>query len=722
MHNFKITAEPFARGFLGKESDDLYKKTGAGLLMMAREGEAYVDSETGLPWGGCGNMCSCTKFGSGISTDIGGLRRLAEEHPEDADDYNYIADNMAKYNAGDAIWRLFTEEESNIWHDTAAWGGTWLGHAVPNLIDIARLGTDGMREKVEAMREKNPDKDDFYDGMILALDALDVLGARLGNLAADAAQKSEGDTARKLYRLAHTFEHCPKNPARDFCDACAVYVMVFTFDGIDSPGHFDWYMIDFWRNTEHGAAREMLEDIWQFFHNTRTWNLCIGGSDENFNDITNELTYEILDVAAKYKYQTPNLTMRCHRNTPEKLLRAAARTIATGVGMPTLYNDEAVCPALERLGIPPRDSHLYVMNGCNQIDIQGKSHMGLEDGEVNLGMAVELAMTGGIGAVKGHRIGVDTGDAADFATFDEFFDAVKAQVHHLCDAACSMSNKSQEVLSKIFASPIRAMTIEGCLERGRGYKDGGPLYGDGQILAEGVADAADSIAAVKKFVFDERRFTMAELKAALAANFEGFDEIYDTLKRSDLRFGNDIDYVDDIAAELIDDYNNYLLKIPTFRGGHFGGGCSPFTRAAQNGGAVGALPNGKKLGENLYGDSIGATPGRDTHGPTALLKSCLKFDHTLPTSGFILNLKFDRSLFCTERGENGFIALQRAYFGSGGQQLSVTVVSREDLIDAKKNPDAHRDLIVRVGGYSDYFVNLPAELQDNVIARTNYEL
>ena len=266
------------------------------------------------------------------------------------------------------------------------------------------------------------------------------------------------------------------------------------------------------------------------------------------------------------------------------------------------------------------------------------------------------------------------------------------------------------------------MTIEGCLERGRGYKDGGPLYGDGQILAEGVADAADSIAAVKKFVFDEHRFTMAELKAALAANFEGFDEIYDTLKRSDLRFGNDIDYVDDIAAELIDDYNNYLLTIPTFRGGHFGGGCSPFTRAAQNGGAVGALPNGKKLGENLYGDSIGATPGRDTHGPTALLKSCLKFDHTLPTSGFILNLKFDRSLFCTERGEDGFIALQRAYFGSGGQQLSVTVVSREDLIDAKKNPDAHRDLIVRVGGYSDYFVNLPAELQDNVIARTNYEL
>lgn len=722
MHTFKIKTEPFARGYLSTGSDNIFKNTGAGLLLAAKEMELSVNGKTGLPWCAFSNMLSLTNFGVGTVTNVPELRKRAEEEPEFADDYNYIADNMAQFNVGEHIWGNFTKEESDTWHDYAGWGGTWFGHAVPNFVDIARLGTNGMREKVEANRAKNPGKDEFYDGLLLALDAIDVLGERLGKLASDMAANSEGDTARKLSRLAHTFEHCPKEPARDFCDACAVYVTIFTFDGVDSPGHFDWYMIDFWNKTEYAVAREMLEDMWIFFHETRTWNLCISGSDENFNDITNDLSYEILDVAAKYKFQTPNITMRCHRNTPEKLLRAAARTIATGIGMPTLYNDEAVCPALERLGIPPCDSHLYVMNGCNQIDIQGKSHMGLEDGEVNVGMAVELAITGGISALHGNKIGADTGDSANFKTFDEFYIAVKEQLHHICDVSCSMSNKAQKYCAMYYASPLRTLTIEGCLEKGLGYKQSGPLYGDGQILAEGVPDAIDSIAAVKKYVFEEGRYTMAELKDALAANFEGYDEMYETLSRSELRFGNDIDYVDEIAADFIDDYNSYLLTIPTLRGGHFGGGCSPFTRAAINGGAVGALPNGKKRGEKLYGDSIGATPGRDINGPTALLKSCLKFNHKLPTSGFILNLKFDRSLFCTERGIEGFLALYHAYFDNCGQQLSVTVVSREDLLDAKKNPDAHRDLIVRVGGYSEYFVNLPGDLQDNVIARTNYDI
>lgn len=193
----------------------------------------------------------------------------------------------------------------------------------------------------------------------------------------------------------------PQKPCHDFVQASIVFVWIFSFDGIELPGYFDQYMYDFWKVTEPAIRREYLEAVWQFFHNTRSWNLCIGGSDENWNDLSNDLTYEILDVTAKYKYQTPNLTMRCHRNTPEKLLRAAYKAIATGCGMPTLYNDEVVCPALESLGIPPCDSHLYVMNGCNQIDIQGKSHMGLEDGEVLIAKAVEFVLFNGLSSKTG---------------------------------------------------------------------------------------------------------------------------------------------------------------------------------------------------------------------------------------------------------------------------------------------------------------------------------
>lgn len=229
------------------------------------------------------------------------------------------------------------------------------------------------------------------------------------------------------------------------------------------------------------------------------------------------------------------------------------------------------------------------------------------------------------------------------------------------------------------------------------------------------------MAAVKKYVYEDKKYTMAELVDALSKDFEGYDEMYLTLKNSELKFGNDIDYVDSIGAEVVDHFNNRLLGIETARGGHFSGGCSPFSRAPSYGKVLGALPNGKKRDEHIIADSIGATPGCDTHGPTALLNSCLKFNHTLAGSGFILNIKFDKAIFNSEAGEETFLAVYRSYFGRLGQQLSVTVVSAEELIDAQKHPENHRDLIVRVGGYSDYFTNLTRELQENVIARTNYQ-
>lgn len=729
MRNFKIKDEPFAVGYLNADSESKFIRTGCGYKEQAKAVRLNADESTGLPWcGTIGESAVSAVWYGGQCPNAALLLSKAEEarkagDDESADDYQYIYDQMVGLDIGRYYWSFFTENERDIWNSSSGWGGTWGGHAVPNLIDVAKLGTDGLREKVNHYKELNMDVADFYDGILLTLDAIDTIGERLYAIACEKHAAAENDEQKhKLMRMIKTFDHCPKVPARTFAEAVCVYVMMFTMDGVDSPGHFDWYMGDWWDSSDYEESREALEDLWIFFHNTRTWNLCISGSDENWNDKTNALSYEILDVCAKYKFQTPNLTMRCHRNTPEKLLRAAAKSIGSGTGMPTLYNDEAVCPALERLGICPADAHEYVMNGCNQIDIQGKSHMGLEDGEVNLGMAVEFALFDGIGQKWQKKLGTSTGDAAEFKTFDEFYAAVKAQVVFLIDMVCNMSNKCQRAHAKLSCHPIRSMTIMGCIEKGLDYKDGGPLYGNGQILAEGVPDAIDSIANIKKFVYDDGKYTMAEVLAALKANYEGYEEMYRDFKNSELKFGNDNEYVDAIAKDLIDFYNSYLLTKPTVRGGFFSGGCSPFTRAAQNGGAPAAMANGKKAEEYLYGDSIGATPGCDVNGPTALLSSCLVFDHTLPASGFILNLRFDSKLFNTEKGIEGFLALYHTYFDNKGQQLSVTVVSRDDLLDAMDNPDAHRGLIVRVGGYSEYFVNLPRSLQENIVARTDYEI
>jgi len=715
MYDFKIDDEPFARGYLNAKSNSRYVRTGAGYLEAVKAVKISFDSETGFPCLDFGEMACTSSWSDGQSPALHLLYDKAERFPELREDYLYIAESMKDLDLR-SHYADFSENEWDITSSGSGWGGTWGGHAVPDLIDFARLGTEKMREKIAFFKEQNPDSADFYDGLLLTLSAIELLGDKI--LSAAKAE-FERKKSQKLERIVCTFSACPRLPARTFSEAVCVYVTVFTLDGIDSPGHFDLYMKDFWERSDYSESREALEDLWIFFHKTRTWNLCISGSDENWNDLSNDLTYEILDVARKYRFHTPNITMRCHRNTPEKLYREAAKTIATGIGMPTLYNDEAVCLSLESLGIPPEDSHRYVMNGCNQIDIQGKSHMGLEDGEVNLGLALKYAIFDGYNPTYKKQVGKKTGACEDLVTYDRFLSAVKEQIAHLCDGVCSMANKAQTIHAAYTSNPIRSMTIEGCIEKGLDYKNRGPLYGHGQVLCEGLPELVDSLANIKKFVYEEGIYSLSEVRDALEKNYNGYDGMYRAFKGSGLKFGNDIEYVDSIAADVINFYNSYLRTKTTNRGGIYTGGCSPFNRAAFNGKAAGALPNGKKEEESLYGDSIGATPGMDTNGPTALLNSCLCLDHTLPASGFILNLKFDRGLFNSPAGIEGFISLWKTYFSRGGQQLSVTVVSREDLIAAREKPWEYKNLIVRVGGFSEYFVNLSPELQENVIARTD---
>lgn len=716
-YDFKIKDEPFAVGYINANSDSKYISTGAGYISAVSAVEIFFDSETGFPVLDFGNMACGSDFSNGQSPNMGLLEQKAKDFPLFSEDYLYISEKMKDKDLGAHMWSSFTQNEIDITSSLSGWGGTWGGHAVPNIIKFATLGTVGLREIILTYKNKNTDKEDFYEGLLLTLDAVDILSRRIYERARSELKKTGN---KKLLKTVKAFEHCPERPARSFTEAVLVYVMIFMLDGIDSPGHFDQYMFDFWERSDRDESVETLEDLWKFFHKTRTWNLCISGSDENWNDLSNSLTYEILRVARKYKYQTPNLTMRCHRNTPEKLWREAIDTIASGIGMPALYNDEVVCPALEKLGIPARDSHLYVMNGCNQIDIQGKSHMGLEDGEINLGLALSYALSGGYNHTQGKFIGAKTPPAEEIDTFEEFFSAVKEQVKHIANAVCSMANKAHIIRGEYSSNPIRSMTIAGCIEKGLDYKNNGPLYGHGQILLEGVPDCIDSLANIKKFVFEEKKYTLSEVRDAIIADYEGYEEMLLCFRNSRLNFGNDDLFVDGIGRELIDFCNRYLQGIKTARGGVFSGGCSPFDRAANNGHAAGALPNGKRRGEHLYGDSIGATPGKNVSGPTALLNSCLSFDHKLAGSGFILNLKFDKALFSTPSGKEGFLNLAKTYFERGGQQLSVTVVNREDLIDALEHPENHRDLIVRVGGFSAYFVDLGRDLQENIIERVSY--
>ncbi len=712
MYRFTTKLEPFARGFLSCESSDKGVKPAAGFLQAAKDAPLSIDLNSGLV---SGFIMGATGFyyGNGVFMDQREMEKLIEEHPEDREDLLYIAENLKPYLAHCTPESFFTEEQTKAREDGACWGGVWMGHAVPNYIDICNYGTVYFKEKSKKYRALNPQSKELYDGIDLIIEAIETLAGRYYELAC------QYESTPEIEAIKETFKNKLKTPCKDFAQASIAFVMLFSLEKPDSPGHFDQYMYPFWKVTQREVARKYLNSVWQFFKDTRTWNLCISGSDENRNDLSNDLTYEILELVKTYKYETPNLTMRCHRNTPEKLLKAAYEAICAGTGLPALYNDEAVCTALERLGIPPSDSHRYVMNGCNQIDIQGKSHMGLEDGEVNFAKALEYTLHNGYSTYTGNKIGPETGSPESFKTFEEFYKAFLKQLDNITRLSTVLSNTLQEMYAREAPNPYRSMLIEGCMEKGLDYKNHGPVYGHGQILAEAIADTADSLAAIKKYVYEEKRFTLSELVKALENNFEGYEKMRQTLKNCPYKFGNDIEYIDSIAKDMVDHFNTYLLTLETWRGGKYSGGCSPFVRAPEHASRIGAQANGRKKEELLLADSIGASPGCDTNGPTALMKSCLKFDHTLPGSGFILNLKFNKSIFRSPKGEEIFLNLCKTYFENKGQMLTFTVVSEEDLKDAQVHPENHEDLIVRVGGYSDRFVAISKDLQDNVIARTS---
>lgn len=729
MKRFKNQIEAFAVGYMEARYDDIGYRIASGMHNQAMYHPLELDPSAffagaQLPvarWRTDGPQSIRNTHGNGFVVREDMFAENIKKYPEFKDELAEIYEYFKGKDSTDMVNAMASDLAKSIEKNKLGWGGgqhAWVGgHGNPDYGLIVKSGTDGLRKKINKYKARNAKKAVFYEGLLLTLDAIDIYAERYGKMAKELAEKSVGEQKNRLLRIANALDFVPKNPARDFFEACQSFWLLFTVDGIDSPGRFDQYMIDCYRASSEEDRIECLEALWQLFQASRTWNLCIGGTDEEWNDESNELSFAILEVARKYKYNTPNITMRVSRNTPEALLKSATETIATGIGMPAIYNDEIVCAALQKIGIPPRDSHDYCMNGCNQIDIFGKSHMGLEDGEVCLAKCLESVLFEGENQISGEFMVPSAGDPRSFDTYEELFDAYKKQVELVTDEVIKTANLTQRLCAEHSPNPMRSVFIEGCIEKGLDYKNHGPLYGHGQILAEGIGDTVDSLAALKYFVYDTKKYTMDEMIKALKANFEGYYDLWHDVD-SFSKFGNDDPYVDEIYRAVTEHFNLYLRTKQTFRGGIFTGGCSTFQRAASYGIALGAMPSGKKRGDSRLADSIGAVPGCDTNGPTALIKSVTHSDQTLAGSGNVLQMKFSKSLFETEKGMDAFISLAKTYFSMGGQQLSVNVVSREELLDAKKYPEKHRNLVVRVGGYSDYFNNLEEGLKDNIIERS----
>ncbi|MCQ2480027.1 MAG: hypothetical protein MJ120_05240 [Clostridia bacterium] len=654
--------------------------------------------------------------GGGIESDPNIRNNQKKRFPYLADEIDVLYDEFEPIRTFRLTGEVFTNNHFKLMDNNCCWGAG-SGHANPDYEMLLRIGTNGIREKINLFKKIHTDKKSFYDSLEIALSALEILAERYRILAEKMIETASENDAKILKRIASAFQNIPQNQPRDFFEACQFFWLAYSFIDNDSPGLFDYALGRYYEKHDEQDRYKCLEKLWELFYKVRAWNLCIGGSDEFYNDRCCELTYDILRVAREKHYTTPNITMRFHKNSPERAWKEAVETIATGIGMPAIYNDECVCPALEAIGIPASDAHLYCMNGCNQIDIFGKSHMGLEDGEISVIKALEFALFDGVCQKCFEKIGLSTGNADEFDSFEKLLNAFYKQTDFLTDTVVEISNYAQRVFAEHAPNPWHSLVIQGCIEKGLDYKNRGPYYGHAQILTEGLPDAADSLATIKHFVFDEKKYTMSQLKDALQSDFKGYENMQKDLYSYD-KFGNDIDDVDRIYAEITDHIYRYGQTKSAFRGGKFGFGCSTFERAARYGASVGALPNGRHRDDSTLADSIGAVPGCDENGPTALLNSVLKANQFLATSGNVLQMKFQKNQFNTPTGIMSFIALAKTYFRLGGQTLQVNVLSADELKEAKKNPEKYKNLIVRVGGFSDYFVELEEGLQDNIIKRT----
>lgn len=723
--DYSYLNEPFAAAFLSQPEKSVSERIAIGMLAEAPHFPVVFPEKAMLPSVGC-EIPDCFivhTWRNGIEFNEEKFMKKLEANPAWRDDLFALRDAMLPYCYGEVCNNTLSATYHRFCEAEACWGGTWIGHGNPDFGILLRKGTNGVRAYIEECRSKNPGKDGFYDACKTAMDALDLIAARIREVALQQASNTADEAKKAEYeRMADVFTRVPMNPPADFYEATMSFWAAFSVQDADSPGNLDQYMYSWFEKSPYEECAALVKRMIEGFQYHRSWNLCISGSDEAWNDKTNELSYLILKIVTESGYNTPNLTMRVHRNTPEKLWDMAVTCIATGTGLPAIYNDEVVCKAFEKIGIPPVHSHLYCMNGCNQIDILGKSHMGLEDGEVNLGKVLELMMHGGchMGEYR-EKLMEPLGDVFACRTFEEFLALYLKYQDFVSDMAMEAANTCAAVYARVAPHPLRSCLFEGCLERGRDYKNGGPLYGHGQILLEGIADTADSLYAVKKLVFDEKKYTLRQMVDALADDFVHWEDLRRDCKAAP-KFGNDIPEVDDLCAYIVDCFTKHCKTVQTFRGGTFAGGCSTFSRAARYGQATGALPNGKHRGESNYADSIAATPGCDTNGPTASVNSCLHYDQTEMTSGFVTQMKFTKDVFNTEKGRTAFKMLAKTYFRNGGQQLSINVVDKELLLKAQKNPEQYRSLVVRVGGFSAYFCDLSEGLQQNVIDRTAFAM
>ncbi|MGD9519243.1 MAG: pyruvate formate lyase family protein [Armatimonadota bacterium] len=608
------------------------------------------------------------------------------------------------------------------------WGAAYQGHMVIDWHRVMRNGLEGLAcfAKDWATSHTNEEGRDLARAALVALRGLQDFIRSHAEAAEEAARGDQFSQERReeLSRLAAICRHIATESPRTFYEALQLFWFVFLYDGCDNPGRFDQYAWPFLRDDlaagrlTREEALELLEDLWVRLNEVRGWNMALAGQTSDGRDATNELTYLCLEVAERLRLPAPNLSVRVFHDSPDRLWERTVEVIGRGMGMPAIYNDDVVVPALERMGVRTEDAREYAFGGCTEIQVPGKSNLGGEDANLNLAKVLELALNDGLDPMTGDRLGPATGSADTFESFEDLWKAYENQLRHATAEMIAVSNLGQRIRSRVRAKVFRSLLIDDCLPRGKDPDGGGALYGHGEVMTLGIAVTADALTAIKRLVYDEQRVSLGALVTALHANFEGYEPLRRRLL-SQPKYGQGSPEADAMAARVAAHFWEMLRQFRCSRGGSYGGGVIVLGRNLHFGGLLGASADGRLAGAPVE-DSIAPLAGRATRGPTAALMAAAGVDQTLGPMGVLCNLTLVPECFRDAQARAKVVALVKGYFGLGGQQVQITVTSAGLLRAAQRDPESHADLLVRIGGYSDYFVRLSPDLQEDIIRRTAY--
>ncbi|MFQ5999995.1 MAG: formate C-acetyltransferase/glycerol dehydratase family glycyl radical enzyme, partial [Candidatus Bathyarchaeia archaeon] len=562
--------------------------------------------------------------------------------------------------------------------------------------------------------------------------------------------KEEKDPTRKeeLTKIAEISKRVPAKPPRNFHEALQfvwftqVALHQENYEQAISMGRIDQYLYPYYKkDVEAGIldfekAVELVGCLWiktneiipifdaavtLYFSGLPTNQaLTIGGMNEEGKDATNELTYVMLEATKRVALRQPNVHLRLHKKSPRKLLEAFAEVTLSGTNNVAIFNDETIIEAMVRKKVSLKDARNYSTIGCVEPGPFGKSFTSSDAALFNLPICLELALNNGVSSVLGEKVGLETGNPLNFETINDVIEAFRKQVSYLVRHMTIGSNCSEIANQVIKPTPLLSLCVEGPFEAGRDITTGSARYNFTGVQGVGLADVADSLAALDQIVFQEKRMDMKELLEALRKNFEGYEELRQLLINRVPKYGNDDDLVDKYAQLAAKIYSEEVEKYRNVRNGWFIPGMYSMTTHIGFGFFTGPLPSGRKLNEPLS-NGISPSASSDRKGLTAAMRSVTKIDHTLYPNGLSYTLTLSPTLFSGKEGINNLISLVRTYMELGGMHVHFNIVDVGTLLEAQKDPGKYRGLLVRVAGYSAYFVDLPKEVQDEIICRYREE-